>query len=199
MPAINIWGGYMEKKRSVTFRRYSQLMNPTWIFFRLYSALNFFKIKQCGSDFRVGYPIKILGGKNIKLGKNFAALHSGFLCAHGQSSLIIGDNFAMNANVHINAASGKITIGNNVLIGPNVVIRAANHGLDRTKLIRNQPLSYGEIVIEDDVWIGSNAVICAGAFLSQGTVVGAGAVVTGITEPYSIVGGVPARKINERK
>jgi galactoside O-acetyltransferase len=112
--------------------------------------------------------------------------------------LVIGDNCSINTNVQIGASGGKIVIGSNVIIGPNVVIRAANHGLRRDGQMRFQPHTYGEIIIEDDVWIGSNAVITADVLLAKGVVVGAGAVVTKSTEPYTIVGGVPARKIGER-
>jgi galactoside O-acetyltransferase len=98
------------------------------------------------------------------------------------------------------AAAGKIVIGNCVLIAPNVVLRAANHDIGRGPVpIRHRPSVSGEIIIEDDVWIGSNAVVTADVTLARGTVVGAGAVVTSSTEPYSIVGGVPARKIGERE
>ena len=94
--------------------------------------------------------------------------------------------------------STDVLHGDNVIIAPNVVIRAANHGLKREMPMRFQPHTYGEIIIGDDVWIGSNAVITSGVILAKGTVVGAGAVVTKSTKSYSIVGGVPARKIGER-
>jgi len=100
--------------------------------------------------------------------------------------------------VQIGASGGKITIGTHVIIGPNVVIRCANHLISRDSPIYHQAHAYGEVIIEDDVWIGSNAVIVSGVALATGTVVGAGAVVTKSTTPYSIVGGVPARKIGER-
>lgn len=115
-----------------------------------------------------------------------------------QGDLIIGDNCSLNANVFIGASGGNIAIGNNVLIGPNVVLRASNHGFQKNMLMRDQAHSYGAIVIEDDVWIGANVVVTADVTLSRGTVVAAGAVVTKSTEPDSIVGGVPARRIGER-
>jgi acetyltransferase-like isoleucine patch superfamily enzyme len=54
------------------------------------------------------------------------------------------------------------------------------------------------VSIGKDVWIGANAVILPGVTIGDGAIIGAGAVVTGDVEPYSIVGGVPARKIGER-
>ena len=58
--------------------------------------------------------------------------------------------------------------------------------------------SKGPIVIEDDVWIGFGSIILSGVKLSQGTVVGAGSVVTKSTDPYSIVAGNPAKLIKKR-
>lgn len=58
--------------------------------------------------------------------------------------------------------------------------------------------SKGDIVVEDDVWIGENALICSGVTIRQGAVVAAGAVVTKDVEPYAIVGGNPARLIKYR-
>ncbi len=73
-------------------------------------------------------------------------------------------------------------IGDNVMIAPNVVIRASNHGINRENPMRFQSHTYSEILIEDDVWIGSNAVITSGVVLAKGIVVGAGAVVIKSTD-----------------
>jgi acetyltransferase-like isoleucine patch superfamily enzyme len=61
-----------------------------------------------------------------------------------------------------------------------------------------ETFSKGPIVLEDDVWVGTNAMILSGVKLAQGTVVAAGSIVTKSTEPYSIVGGNPARIIKKR-
>ena len=58
--------------------------------------------------------------------------------------------------------------------------------------------SKGDIVVKDDVWIGTNAIICSGVTLGQGAIVAAGAVVTKDVEPYAIVGGNPAKVIKYR-
>ncbi len=58
--------------------------------------------------------------------------------------------------------------------------------------------SKGDIVVKDDVWIGQNAIICSGVTIGQGAVVAAGSVVTKNVEPYSIVGGNPAKFIKYR-
>lgn len=182
---------------NIFFRRVSLIANPFFWLGRIYSYLCRFRFKSCGIGFRAGYPLVVKGGKFIKIGNRFSSMGIDYLYAD-DGELVIGDNCSVNTNVQIGASGGKIIIGNNVMIAPNVVIRAANHGLKRDSSMRFQPHVYGEIFIEDDVWIGSNAVITSGVRLAKGTVVGAGAVVTKSTDPYTIVGGVPARRIGER-
>lgn len=63
----------------------------------------------------------------------------------------------------------------------------------------DQPVTRQEIVVEDDVWVGANAVIIGGVRIGSHSIVGAGAVVTRDVEPYSVVGGVPARLIRRRE
>ena len=103
----------------------------------------------------------------------------------------------MNNNVMINArGKGGITIGDNVLIGPNVVLRSNNHMFQDVLIpIREQGMTQGEIVVGDDVWIASNAVILAGVKIGRGAVVAAGGVVTKDVPDYAVVGGVPAKLI----
>jgi galactoside O-acetyltransferase len=174
------------------------LVNPQRGFNKIYSSLLRLKFRSCGSNFYAAHPVTVTGAKNIVIGAGFRSMGHSYLYANDGGVLTIGDNCSLNTNVQLGAAGGKIIIGNNVMIAPNVVIRAANHGLRRETEMRFQPHEYGEIVVEDDVWIGSNAVITSGVTISRGTVVGAGAVVTKSTKPYVIVGGVPARVIGER-
>jgi galactoside O-acetyltransferase len=124
-----------------------------------------------------------------------------YLNAYNGGLIKVGNRVNVNTNVRIDAAEkGEIIIGNDVLIGPNVVIRASNHVYDRLDIpIREQGHSGGRIVIEDDVWIGANAVITPNVTIGKGAVVAAGAVVVHNVDPYDIVGGVPAKTIANRK
>jgi len=167
------------------------------VFRRLYGCILRLFLARCGKDFVPGFPLTITGGENIKIGAHFRSMGHNFLYAN-DGSLEIGDNLSLNTNVVVGASQGRIVIGNNVLIGPNVVLRAADHGLAKDVAMRDQPHQKGEIVIEDDVWISANAVILRNVRLGRGCVVAAGAVVNKVVEPYTIVGGVPAKKISER-
>lgn len=179
------------------FDKVFYITNPFYWLTKVYSWLNSNRFSACGAGFYSAYPLKVVNAKRIRIGRRFSAMGNDYLYADS-GKLIIGDNCSINTNVIIGASGGEIVIGDNVMIAPNVVIRASNHGIVRGDVMRFQKHTRGVIVIEDDVWIGSNAVITADVVLAQGTVVGAGAVVTKSTEPYSIVGGIPARKIGER-
>ena len=113
----------------------------------------------------------------------------------------IGDRVLINIDCDLTAhKDGPITIGNDVLLAPRVVVLGAMHAYrERTRLIREQGIRAAPVIIGDDVWIGTNAVITPGAHIGCGAVVGANTVVTGKVEPYAIVGGVPARVISFRE
>lgn len=117
-------------------------------------------------------------------------------CAHGYFE--IGDYSFIGCNA-VMGAGGGIRIGNYVLIGQTVNIHAESHCFaNPTRLIRDQGVDYQGIVIEDDVWIGSQVTILDGVTIGCGAVIGAGAVVSGSIPAYAIAVGVPARIIGMR-
>tara|TARA_A100001234_G_C12575214_1_gene363606 strand:- start:228 stop:809 length:582 start_codon:yes stop_codon:yes gene_type:complete len=154
-----------------------------------------FKKNRFESGFTVEYPKNIVLGSHSYFGFNCKLFASEF------SKIKIGFKASFNSNVMINArGKGKILIGNNVLIGPNVVLRSCNHEFElTTKPMIEQGMTEGKIIIHDDVWIGSNAVILPNCEIGKGVIVGAGAVVTSNVDSYSIVGGVPAKLIKKRE
>ena len=112
--------------------------------------------------------------------------------------LEIGDNSGLGINCNV---SGKVIIGNNVLMAPNVIILTINHSYkDRTKLIKEQGnMPEKPVIIGNDVWIGTNVIILPGVHIGNGCVIGAGSVVTHDVKDYSVVAGNPARVVSERK
>jgi len=126
---------------------------------------------------------------------------------HSTASIRNANNVYVGKNSHINlncciwaGINSKIVIGENLLMGPGVMICAANHGTKKSMPMTFQPENEADIIIGDDVWLGSNAVITAGVKISNGVIVAAGAVVTkSVLEEYTIVGGVPAKPIGVRK
>jgi len=112
----------------------------------------------------------------------------------------IGNHVYINRNCEIVTAGSRVTIGNFIMIGPNVTFVAQNHDVSdwRQPMIFSNKYIRGDIVIKDDVWIGANATILSGVTINRGAVVAAGAVVTSDVPEYAIVGGVPAVKIKSR-
>ena len=94
----------------------------------------------------------------------------------------------------------SIEIGNDVMIAYNVNIIDTNHDFSRTDIpMMTQGIVTKPIRIEDDVWIGSKAVILSGVTIGKGSIIAAGTVVTKSVPPYSVVGGVPSRILYSRK
>ena len=112
----------------------------------------------------------------------------------------MGLNISVNTNVFIGASdSGEIIIGDDVMISPNVVLRASDHTfVSRVSLINKQGHSGGHIIIGDDVWIGANTTIVGNVSIGSHSIVGAGAVVTKDVAPYSVVGGVSSKLLKYR-
>lgn len=115
-----------------------------------------------------------------------------FLCEFGKT-ISIGDNCFINMGVTM-LDNAPILIGNHVLIGPASQFYTASHPLDYQGR-RAWEFSCKPIVVEDDVWIGGNVVICQGVTIGARSVVAAGAVVTKDVPADSLVGGNPAKVI----
>ncbi len=126
-------------------------------------------------------------GKNVNIEKN----------ASFTPGLSIGNNSGVGISCEIN---GDVTIGNDVMMGPEVVIYTSGHRFDRTDIpmCKQGFNSPKEVVIEDDVWLGRRVIIMPGVHIGEGSVIGAGAVVTKDIPEYSVAVGVPAKVIKSR-
>ena len=142
--------------------------------------------------------------KNVSIGKNFGmSQYCQLYCQDPDSGskLIIKDDVRINNNVLMIADhGGQITIGSKTMIGPNTILRAANHKFDNVGMpIQDQGYESGIINIEDDVWIGASVTILKNVNIGRSSVIGAGSVVTRDIPPYSIAVGNPAKVIRSRK
>ncbi len=147
---------------------------------------------------------RILSPENVSIGKDFIiSPYCQIICqdAENGSVLTIGNRVALNLAVHINADnSGKIIIGDNVIIGPNTTLRSSNHKFDRMDIpIRDQEKEPGYIIIEDDVWLGAGVIVVPNVRIGKGAVIGAGSVVTKDIPAFSVAVGNPAKVIKIRK
>lgn len=149
-----------------------------------YSKVSFFsrKIRYCLAKKFCRYV-----GKNVNFEKG--AIFS--------SSLSVGDNSGIGIN---SSLQGRITIGNNVMMGPEVWIYTRNHKHDSIDIpmIEQGFEEEKEVTICDDVWIGSRVTILPGITIGKGAIIGAGSVVTKNVSDYTIVAGNPARVVKIR-
>lgn len=126
-------------------------------------------------------------GKNINIEKG----------ATFDSTVEIGNNSGIGINCKL---YGKITIGDNVMMGPDVNIYTTNHNFkDITVPMREQGFEKERpVIIGNDVWIGSRVTILPGVKIGNSSIIGTGAVVTKDVADYNIVGGNPAKVISNR-
>jgi len=127
-------------------------------------------------------------GKNVNIERN----------AFFGPGLKIGENSGIGINCEI---YGPVTIGSDVMMGPEVVIYTKGHRHDRTDItmIEQGDDETKPVTIGNDVWIGRRVMIMPGVSIGNGCIIGAGAVVTKDVPDYSVVGGVPAKVIYTRK
>ncbi|MFM2359183.1 MAG: hypothetical protein RLY16_1176 [Bacteroidota bacterium] len=121
--------------------------------------------------------------------EDFATVNNGVGAVH------IGNNTRIGIG---NTIIGPVTIGNNVILAQNIVMSGLNHNYtDIHTPIYLQGETVATIQVEDDCWIGANAVLTAGVTIGKHSVVAAGAVVTKSIPPFSIAVGNPARVIKQ--
>ena len=120
-------------------------------------------------------------------------------------NIYCGDHVSLGERPTLIATRSRIIIGNHVMFGPEVMIRGGNHRLDlvgrymdTVTEAEKRPADDRDVVISDDVWIGTRAIVLHGVTIGRGAVVAGGAVVTKNVPPYAIVGGVPAHVLRYR-
>jgi acetyltransferase-like isoleucine patch superfamily enzyme len=162
------------------------------------------------------YPDRIEVGPGCRIGRN-AVLRAN---TERRPGITLGERVLIQDSVVINAnrgevvlgerswlgpfclvyGNGGVSIGANVLVAAHTTINTVSHSSKRCDVpINDQPVLTDPVTIEDDVWIGLNAVILQGVTIGRGSIVGAGAVVTRSLPPWSIAVGVPAKVIGRRE
>lgn len=119
-----------------------------------------------------------------------------FACINNAvGDVIIGDHTRIGLH---NTIIGPVEIGSHVNLAQGITVTALNHNFsDTNKRIDEQGVSTNPVTIEDDVWVGANAVILPGVTIGEHCVVAAGAIVTKDVPPHSLVAGVPAKVIKK--
>ena len=149
-----------------------------------------------GKGGSIGRQFRVMGRLSIAVGDRVAFRDNIYLGGNGR--LTVGSYTAINAGCMI-AAMESVEIGSNVMFAPYVYVLDVDHNFERLDLpMTKQGYSIAPVVIEDDVWVGTGAVITKGVRIGKGSVIGANSVVTRDVPPYSIAAGAPAKVIRKR-
>jgi acetyltransferase-like isoleucine patch superfamily enzyme len=164
---------------------------------RLMLGRNFFvrgKMKL-GRKVVIGSNVKVT--HNISLGNNVRIDDNVELRSSKHSSITVGNNTSINRNTVL---IGEIHIGSNVSIAPGCVIVGTNHKINDLEVpIKNQGNTTKGLQISDNVWLGANVTVLDGVTIEQGSVIGAGSVVTKSITMNSIAVGNPCKAIKKRR
>ena len=134
-------------------------------------------------------PYRIFSLGDYSVVESFACINNAV------GDVVIGDHTRIGLH---NTIIGPVEIGNHVNLAQGITVTALNHNFsDTNKRIDEQGVSTNPVTIEDDVWVGANAVILPGVTIGEHCVIAAGAVVTKDVPPHSLVAGVPAKVIKQ--
>jgi acetyltransferase-like isoleucine patch superfamily enzyme len=139
-----------------------------------------------GGEVRLGERVHLYRGTIIEVGSG--------------GSVVIGDDTHIQASCNLKGFLGSLFIGRNIQIAPHCGFSPYEHNFEVCgKRIQEQGIrSAGDIVLEDDVWLGMGVNVLEGVRIGQGAVIGAGAVVTKDVPAYAVAVGVPARVVRMR-
>ena len=164
--------------------------------------------KSLGTNTHLPESLIIKNPQHISIGKNFSALSNlrieawdAYMDQTFTPEIIIGDNVILNTDVHIGCIN-RVVIGNNVLMASRIYISDHSHGDISADAIQVPPvqrplISKGEVIIEDNVWIGEGVCVLPGVTIGKNSIVGANAVVTKSFPPNSIIAGIPGKLIRK--
>lgn len=163
------------------------------------------KIRGSAENIIIGNNVSILGDIDIRNRENGKLIIENdvtieqdcrFVAAR-DGAIIIGKHSVIGAYTVLNGGA-DIKIGNKCIFAVRTSINANDHQMARQYSIRDQGFVHAPVIIEDDCWFGTNVSIHKGVNIKRGSIIGANAVVTKDTEPYSINAGIPAKKMGER-
>lgn len=194
----------MDKYRYLLGRFYGKIFNGTCARLQVTGPVRFVNRRKVwiGNDVLLSRNCELLPSRDspqkaIVIG-DYSEIHEDCVLRAFGGYIHFGEKSSLNRAGYVWGAGG-VTIGSMVRIGPRVNIMTNNHVFEDLSLpIMEQGDVSGEIIIENNVWIGASVTILPRVKIGTGAVIGAGAVVTKDVVPYSIVAGVPAKVIGTR-
>lgn len=163
--------------------------------------------------------LALAGNSSFKTGRGVFVPRTIEVRGHDDGRIIIGDEVTIDSGARLSVANKAVmtvgnnagigpynilnafddlTIGRDTMFGPFVNINCADHGIEPGTPMRLQYGTYGPVVIGEDCWLGAGVIVTKGVRIGNGSVVGAGSVVTCDIPENTIACGIPARVIKER-
>jgi acetyltransferase-like isoleucine patch superfamily enzyme len=164
--------------------------------FRRWLAVAFINWRRALRALKMGVLLPAFG----RHGRHFHFDPDGFYTYH---TIAVGDDVSIGRGPVLMAWKSGIIIGNKVMLGPNVTIIGGDHntspvGSFMFDVTLKRPTDDQAVTIDDDVWVGTGAIILKGVHVARGSIIAAGSVVTREVPPYTVVAGVPAKVISVR-
>lgn len=189
-------------KRSIKVRFFNRLFIIMSKIKRLYRK-SFYKLRgaKIGNNVYLGkvtieMPEQVIINDDCQIENNVRLRPGG---PWKKSSIIISNNTFIGDSTQINVGS-EFKIGSNCMIAPACIFSDAQHSFGNLDIpMKKQKCNYNPITVEDDVWIGTGVIILSGVVIGKGSIVAAGSVVNKSIPQYEIWGGIPAKKIKNRK
>jgi acetyltransferase-like isoleucine patch superfamily enzyme len=136
-------------------------------------------------------------GDHVSIARDSILFCTGVIAQKGKG-ITIGNRTGIGARAFL-AGQGGITIGDDVITGPNIKVFSENHNFsDLTQTIKQQGVTKQATVIGNNCWIGGDVTILAGVTIGDGCVIAAASVVTKSVPANSVVAGVPAKVVKSR-
>ena len=182
----------------------SRFRKPKLFFLGSKSKLIGIEKIRFGKSITIGRNIKIssIGSKGYSFGNNFTIRDFSIIDSFGSlkkdsGKLVIGDNVGVSEFCYF-AIRGNISIGDNVIFGPGVRIYSENHSFKlMDRVFRLQEENRSDVLIGNNVWIGSNVTILPGVQIEDNVVVAAGSIVNKNLNTGSLYGGIPAKLLKK--
>ncbi|HWZ35645.1 MAG TPA: acyltransferase [Mucilaginibacter sp.] len=139
----------------------------------------------------------VIMGDHVSIARDAILFCTGVIAQKGKG-IIIGNRTGIGARAFL-AGQGGITIGDDVITGPNIQIFSENHNFsDLSQIIKQQGVTKQSTNIGNNCWIGGSVTILAGVTIGDGCVIAAGSVITKSVPANSVVAGVPAKVVKNR-
>ena len=161
--------------------------------------INVRKGSSVGTDVIIDKNVEILRfPKNVSIGNEVILKEGVKICpANAKARISIGDRTTVGYHTML-FANKNIVVGNDCMIAPFAYIVDSNHLTKKDIPMNNQGIEASDIIIDDDVWVGTGAKILPGVKINEGSVIAAGSVVNSDIPRYTIVAGSPAKALGKR-